>query len=257
MGKRVNHGDLAGRTFGRLIVIEAAKREPGKRQFWICQCTCGKTAFVANNSLITGNKQSCGCMRNPIIHGHARQSGPRSPEHAAWSDMKRRCTNLNFKHYKNYGGRGILVCARWSKFEFFLADMGLRPSKKHTIDRIDNNGNYSPENCRWSTREEQANNTRRSVYIDVNGVRMTHAQAERHVGLSKGTIGNRMRDWGWSAQKALTTPLLKHGNSAAFPKGHKSWNEGKGFSEEEKKRRARESNARYRAKARLKRNALI
>ena len=159
-----NFIDLTDKRFCRLIVVEKTDRRSGSNGsiVWKCKCDCGKETFVSSDNLRSGNTTSCGCLQKErasetkTIH---RQSY--SSEYRAWQNMKARCYNPNNKYYKNYGERGIEVCDRWKdSFENFFEDMGPKPSSKHSIDRIDVNGNYEPENCKWSTDQEQARNKR-------------------------------------------------------------------------------------------------
>ena len=131
----------------------------------------------------------------------------RTPEYYAWQHMKDRCFNSNYKQYLYYGGRGITVCDRWkNSFENFLADMGSRPAPKHSIDRIDNNGDYRPDNCRWATKVEQANNRRYNRLITIACVTLTIAQWTKEMGFSENLISNRLKD-GWSEFDAVMTPV--------------------------------------------------
>ena len=141
-------------------------------------------------------------MARPITHG---LSG--TPEYYAWIDMKRRCFNLNRKNYPDYGGRGIGVCDRWlNSVENFLADMGSRPTAKHSLDRIDNDGDYSAENCKWSTRVEQENNKRNNHLITIDDVTLTITQWEKKMGYGKNVIFMRL-NLGWSDYDAVMTPI--------------------------------------------------
>ena len=130
-----------------------------------------------------------------------------TPEYYAWRHMKDRCFNPNNKDYLHYGGRGITVCDRWLNLDNFLADMGSRPTVKHSLDRIDNNGDYSPENCKWSTKAEQANNKRNNKpLITIDGKTLTIVQWEKKMGFGQGVIWHRLKD-GWSDFDAVMTPL--------------------------------------------------
>jgi hypothetical protein len=150
----------AGSTVGRLTLIEKAGRTKQSRLLWKCKCECGTEKVVRDNHLKDGSTSSCGCTRN-IEHGHAR-CGNYSPTYYTWKTMRERCSNSNHVHFKYYGGKGVKVCDRWNDFENFLADMGARPEGR-SLNRINNDGDYEKSNCRWATRKEQANNTRRKA----------------------------------------------------------------------------------------------
>src|SRR5436190_19682968 len=148
--------DITGQRFGRLIVIEiAARKGPGGRSLWLCRCDCESKVVAWGGNLRSGNTKSCGCLRrevsyeNHFIHGEGK-SGKTTSEYHSWQAMRARCLDPNNRAYKWYGGRGIRVCARWLKFENFLADMRRRPAGR-SLDRINNDGDYEPSNCRWAT----------------------------------------------------------------------------------------------------------
>lgn len=175
--KEMKEIPIVGLRFGRLIVLSKTEYRRGGHRLMACHCDCGKNFTALSCNIRRGDTKSCGCYNSEVTaaknykHG---QSG--SPEFWSWWAMLDRCTNPKYSGWDNYGGRGITVCSRWSEFKNFLADMGEKPSRDHSIDRIDVNGNYEPSNCRWATSAQQANNTRRNVHVDFNGERMTLIQ---------------------------------------------------------------------------------
>jgi hypothetical protein len=172
--------NLKGKRFGRLLAIRDVGSN-GKRRLWLCQCDCGGTAEVVATKLKSGHTRSCGCLladKNRELrqtHGHAPQ-GERSLTYKSYTNMITRCENPRAINYERYGGAGINVCDRWrhgenglSGFECFLADMGERPSRRHSIDRIHSTLDYEPNNCRWVVSRVQSLNRANTVMIDVNG----------------------------------------------------------------------------------------
>ena len=159
-----NRADLTGQVFYRLAVVSFAGSDKHKKAAWNCRCECGSMSVVVTSKLKNGSTKSCGCLSaERLASGDAnrKHSMSSTDEYWVWSDMIRRCENKNRSDYHRYGGRGISVCEKWrNSVTEFVADMEPRPSPKHSIDRIDNDGNYEPGNCRWATPKEQRANQR-------------------------------------------------------------------------------------------------
>ncbi len=204
--------DLAGQVFGLLTVIELDRRDERSRAFWQCQCECGKLNVVRGDFLRAKRVISCGCEGRRRVSAAAKRHGQawpkRSSEYAIWIAMRQRCGNESCKAYPNYGGRGISVCERWMKFEDFFADMGTRPSQGHSIERIDNNGNYEPSNCCWATMAQQAKNKRPKKQrktvkqVSHNGESLTISEWANRLGVTPECL--RMRLHCWPIERALT-----------------------------------------------------
>lgn len=194
--------DLCGRKFNMLAVIAKVSATPGRHgMIYECECECGNRLNVTAGKLKSG-QLSCGCFVGEF-HGEAK---PPTVEYIAWGRMLARCYNRGSTGFENYGGRGISVCDEWRKsYTAFLGSVGRRPSDKHSIGRINNEGNYEPGNVRWETDEQQANNKRSNAFIEFGGKRLTHRQWDRELGLPAGMIGSRINT-GWSIEQAMTIP---------------------------------------------------
>lgn len=205
--------EMVGRRFGRLLVV-AQDEHKGAEVAWLCQCECGGSLAVRGAALRSGNTKSCGCIhreqivkRNKehptaahTIHG---MSGTRT--FRIWCEMRKRCTNPNSQMFRHYGGRGIKVCSRWSKFENFLADMGEVPAGR-SIDRIDVNGNYSPGNCRWADNITQGRNRRNNRIISFKGEKKCLSEWAEELGMEVVTLHSRLSG-GWTVEQAFGLPV--------------------------------------------------
>jgi hypothetical protein len=207
---------MIGRVFSRLTVIAKSERP----KHWVCQCACGAQKTVQSANLRSNGTKSCGCLareritRRNTTHGCAAHSARRT-EYRIWSGIKTRCLNPRSEAFARYGGRGVTMCSAWANsFETFLEDMGHRPSPLHTIDRIDNDGPYAKENCRWSDRYQQANNRSSNVRVEINGQCMTMSEAAREYGKTRQHIRDRIEQ-GWPLSMALLIPTApyRHGLS--------------------------------------------
>lgn len=181
MGKSL---DLVGKVFGRWKVIRKAGSDRHKNIVWLCLCECGTERGVIGSSLKSGMTVSCGCYQKERVYNKFRTHGQTvekrtTAEYGIWASMKNRCKNESVSSWKNYGGRGIKVCERWMVFINFFNDMGVRPSKNHSIDRKNVDGEYSPENCIWSTKQFQERN-KRVFKNSKSGVRGVNWDASRN-----------------------------------------------------------------------------
>jgi len=200
---RIKAADRVGQSFGRLTVLAVVRRDSHGHAIMACYCECGEGVEVSIGDLVTEHTRSCGCLKKDSLTTHGLCG---SSEYRTWANMLDRCINSNTPRYYDYGGRGIIVCDSWLKFENFYADMGNRPSPEHSIDRIDNNGPYCKDNCRWATVVEQNNNTRRTRTLTHNGRTQSLSQWASELGITHQALSDRLGRLGWSVDKALTTP---------------------------------------------------
>jgi hypothetical protein len=200
--------DMTGQQFGWLTAIDRAPTPPGARKnaYWRCVCTCGQQVNVSGQMLRRGKRKACG------VNHHVWAAQPRGGlirqhpnEYISYKHMHDRCRNKKHHRYKNYGKRGIKICARWYDFKNFLDDMGKRP-ENHTLDRIDNDGNYEPSNCQWATWDEQRRNQSRSVFVEYKGEKLLLIDLCARLGVSRSIMYGRLRN-GWPLEHALFTPV--------------------------------------------------
>lgn len=199
--------DITGNRFGHLTAIRGERRvapNGARRTYWMCRCECGNEYTAPLTGLRNGQTRSCGCKIDhrsiAMKHGHSY-----SRTYSIWSGIRHRCNSKNNEAFRYYGGRGISICARWDRYENFLADMGEPPSLKHTVERRDVNGNYEPSNCFWATRKEQSRNRRVNRFITYEGSQMCLKEATERAGLKYQTVYMRLKN-GWREEDALSRP---------------------------------------------------
>jgi len=200
--------DLTGQRFGRLLVVDRAPNHicPGGSYavVWNCVCDCGKHVQVLANSLRNGSNKSCGCYRRDKRTTHNKRQ---TRLYTIWSKMRQRCNNPRNPQFSDYGGRGIKICEEWTNFELFYQwALSNGYSDNLSIDRIDNDKGYSPDNCRWADACTQANNRRFCRYITFNGETRTVSQWAAILGIEANTLRGRIYK-GWTIERALSTPL--------------------------------------------------
>lgn len=210
-----NRRDLTGMVFHYLTVIGYAGTKE-KRALWTCKCKCGATTIKKGKTLLNGTTKSCGCYNNECRSARVKTHGMRhTSEYGIWTDIKKRCYNEKNWAYSMYGGRGIFMCDEWkADFMAFYNDMGARPALL-TIDRIDNNGPYCKDNCKWATRLEQGNNKRNNVKYEFRGEYLTVPAIARIVGIRASIIIGRIST-GWDFQDAISLPRLGPGEKHHF-----------------------------------------
>ena len=201
--------DLTGKKFNRLTVIKRVENSKNGATRWLCKCDCGNETIVRRDHLLNNEIYSCGCYQREFVSKNRLKHGcsHRTRLYSIWATMIQRCSDIKCNAYKDYGLRGISVCNKWKNFVNFQ-EWALNNGYHNdlSIDRIDNNGNYEPNNCRWCDRITQANNKRNNHYIIYNGETKTIAQWALLVGLKHSTLQVRLKR-GWSIEKALLEPL--------------------------------------------------
>lgn len=204
--------DLTGQRFGRLLVVSRAESKNG-RTCWNCLCDCGNTCIVRKSELLSGDTQSCGCLFKEYAHTPKKYFDHENKcrLYRIWQAIKNRCYNHNIPQYKDYSGRGITVCEEWKDDYLAFRNWALNNGYNDTlsIDRIDVNGNYCPENCRWTDVKTQCRNKTNNHLLTYNGETHTVVEWSEIIGISENALFSRLYR-GWSVEKALSTPLLRH-----------------------------------------------
>lgn len=201
-----------GVRIGRLLILERIDKRDNRNQnhiYYRCLCTCGNQPLIPRSSLLAGRTYSCGCQRKEKSKYSNKTHGlSKTRTYRIYHAMMQRCYDKTQKGYPRYGGNGIGVCERWREsFENFFEDMGECPSPKYSIDRIDNNKGYSPDNCRWATINQQARNTRKAVLIKYHGEERPLADVADEIGMYYGTLYYRIFSYGWTVERAINTPI--------------------------------------------------
>lgn len=203
---------------GVLLIIDAFRKD--SQTFFTCKCTCGNTITKSRIKIIRMRFLKC-CKEPELINGKRKFSMSKhnmylSSEYSSCKGMRDRCFSENCKQYNNYGSRGIIVCDRWkNSFENFIADMGEKPSKGYSVERINNNGNYEPDNCRWATQKEQMANTSRTKWVILNDKKMMFTFAIKQLGVSMGSIYYRINK-GMTPQQAINDYCIKYNIMEVF-----------------------------------------
>lgn len=212
MGRKL---ELTGKRFGRLTVISMAYND-GYGTYWNCKCDCGNETIVKGALLTYGNTKSCGCQRaeafKRCVENGTKHNLSHHPLYPKWKSMRKRCSNPNEKEYKNYGGRGITVCEEWDDFKAFY-DWAITHGWREdlTIDRIDNNKGYSPDNCRFIPAKEQVRNRRKTVYLEYNNEKRPLSEWCELLGLKMKTCYGRLHYYGWSNPEEILFGRRKRG----------------------------------------------
>jgi len=213
--KPTEYVNFIGKRYNHLLVIAFSHTGKDSQRYWKCKCDCGNSTIVNGGNLQSNNTKSCGCNN---YSKHVTHHLSQTRFYRIWFGIKERCNNPKNKAYHNYHGRGIKLCERWLKFENFRDDMyksylihyGKYRKLNTTVDRINNNGNYSPDNCRWATKYQQSNNLRNNVLLKFNNKVLTISEWSKITGINKHTIYSRLYNYKWTIDKALTKPVKNY-----------------------------------------------
>jgi hypothetical protein len=206
---------IQGKKFGRLLIVGFSENRPGRRGVHVeCLCDCGATKVISVYNIINGRIKSCGCLHSETSARNGRSSFRhgliKTSEYSTWRSMFARCYNPKDKRFDRYGGRGITVCDRWLvSFEAFYADMGPKPSPAHSIERLEVDEGYSPENCVWATSTQQSRNRSNTVRLSYDGETKPLVDWAEQVGIAVSTIRKRIFTYNWTVERALTVPVAR------------------------------------------------
>lgn len=213
------HQDLAGQRFGRLTAIEPSGRDKNSRAvIWKCKCDCGSVQYARSSSLNAGEVRSCGCLQRDVVaelnttHGLSGGRDQTNRLYRIWRNMKQRCTNPNATKYELYGGRGIKVCDGWQEYEPFhewATSNGYDDAL--TLERVDRDGHYEPNNCTWVSYKAQARNTVQNNLLTYKGKTMPLIEWVEKTGIKYSTLRSRVFVYGWSVERAIETPVRNEG----------------------------------------------
>lgn len=202
--------ELEGQVIGCYRVLRRATedehpRGKGIKPQWLCRCECGAERFVRSTGLMLRPK-ACGLDGHRYVFLRHGRKVSTFPEYGSWEKMRERCGNPKHEKFPNYGGRGITVCPQWGDFMTFLRDMGPKPTREHSIERKDVNGNYEPDNCVWATNDEQCRNKTNTIWVEWQGVKVKLVDLADELGIDNARIAGRLRI-GWDLERAITTPV--------------------------------------------------
>lgn len=208
--------DLKGQTFGRLKVIRSYGLDKHNRKLWACECECGNTVVVNSSHLVSGHTKSCGCLQKDlVIKNNTTHGGTHDRLYVVWRNIKRRCENPKDNSYRFYGGKGVKVCNEWqdySNFRKWAIQSGYDKNAKIydcTIDRIDSEKDYSPDNCRWISIAEQQSNRKDTHHVELNGETYTFVQLSSICGIPAKILNQRIIHYKWPIEKAMNVPYKK------------------------------------------------
>ncbi len=202
-----NFKDIIGQTFDRLTALEFLGHDKHKKRVWLFECSCNNKTKkeIAEEKVLSGDTRSCGCLIKEAVSTHKLS---KHPLYKLWKDIKNRCYNKNCPVYYRYGCRGIIVSDEWvNSPEVFIKDMTPKLSKEHSLDRIDNDGPYSKDNCQWSTRKEQGKNKGNNIYLELDGEKLILAEWARILNIPK-YVFHRRKNRGWTDYQILKTPFV-------------------------------------------------